>query len=63
MPRAIHRNLKQAKLRRSDALRRGELVIETAPRVFPAGPTSSAIKVEDPATRRMIDEFLARGKS
>ena len=46
------------KARHQHALDRPELRDSTAPRVSPAGPTSAAMKVVDPETRRMIDEAV-----
>jgi hypothetical protein len=43
-----------------DALSRPELGYPTSQRAPAAGPTSMAVKVEDPETRRMIDEAVAR---
>lgn len=53
-------NQKRAQAKRQTALDRPELLQPTTPRRSAAGPTSMAIKDEDPATRRMIDEALAR---
>lgn len=53
-------NTKRAKAKRQAAIDRPELLQPTTPRRSAAGPTSMAIKDEDPATRRMIDEALAR---
>ena len=53
-------NTKRAKAKRQAALSRPEMLQPTAPRRSAAGPTSMAVKSEDPATRRMIDEALAR---
>lgn len=53
-----------AKSRRNSALERAELRGPSTPRVFPQGATSFAIKVGDPKTREMIDNFLAmRGQA
>lgn len=62
MPRDIRatQNTKIAKARRQAALARPEVLQPTTPRVAAAGVTSMAIKAEDPATRRMIDEAIAR---
>ena len=62
MPRDIRatQNTKIAKARRQAALARPEVLQQTTPRVTAAGVTSMAIKAEDPATRRMIDEAIAR---
>lgn len=43
------------------ALARPELTRgDRASRVFPAGPTAAAVKADDPATRQLIDEALAK---
>lgn len=62
MPRDLksHEHKKMARVRRDKALNRIELREPTTPRVSAAGPTSMAIKAEDPATRRMIDEAVAK---
>lgn len=51
---------KGAMARRDGALRREELRGATVPRSAPSGITSPAIKSDDPATRALIDEALAR---
>ena len=43
------------------ALDRPELRQASVARTAPTGPTSYPIKAEDPDTRRLIDEALARG--
>ena len=53
-------NTKRAKARRQAALDRPELRGPSTPRLSAAGPTSMAVKAEDPATRRLIDEALAK---
>lgn len=50
---------KQARYRREKALARAELREPTQPRVS-VGVTSAPIKIEDPAVRSMVDDFLAR---
>lgn len=62
MPRNLRRreSVMRAKAKRADALERAELRRESTPRTSAAGPTSAPIKWQDPATRRMIDEALAR---
>ena len=55
--------MREARAKRTAALGRPELAAKTAERVSPAGPTSMAIKVEDPSTRAMIEAFLARRSS
>jgi hypothetical protein len=49
-----------AKYRRERALDRSEMGQPTSPRTSAAGVTSLAVKIVDPATRSMIDDFLAR---
>ena len=49
-----------ARTRYLDALDRPELRHPTSPRAPAAGPTSMAVKVQDPETRRLIDEALER---
>lgn len=62
MPRDLRatENQKRAKARRQAALARPEMLQPSTPRRSAAGPTSMAIKTEDPATRRLIDEAIAR---
>jgi len=62
MPRDIRatQNTKIAKARRQAALARPEILQPSAPRVSAAGITSMAVKAEDPETRRLIDEALAK---
>lgn len=48
------------KARRQLALDRPELRQPSEARTSPVGPTSYPIKAEDPETRRLIDEALAR---
>lgn len=62
MPRDLRatNNMKMAKAKRERAMMRPEMLLPSAPRVAAAGVTSMAVKVEDPETRRMIDEALAR---
>jgi hypothetical protein len=54
------RALLERKMRYQLALDRPELRIATTPRRPAASPTSFPIKAEDPDTRRIIDEALAR---
>jgi len=63
MPRDFkaHENEKRARARRQAAMMRPEILQPTTPRTSAAGPTSMAVKIEDPNTRRMIDEAIARG--
>lgn len=51
---------RMAKAKRDKALERGELRGPSEPRTPAAGPTSFALKAEDPTIRKMIDEALAR---
>lgn len=62
MPRDIraNENQRRAKGRRAAALARVELGQTTVPRESAAGPTSMAVKAEDPAIRAMIDAALAK---
>lgn len=53
-------NMKAAKGRRLIALGRPELLYPTTPRTSAAGATSMAVKAEDPETRKLIDDALAR---
>ena len=61
---AVRHNKAAAKARqaaRYAALARPELSRgDIAPRVFPAGVTAAAIKVDDPNLRRLIDAALDR---
>jgi hypothetical protein len=49
-----------ARVRRDIALARAEIRGPSEPRVSPVGLTSFPIKVEDPETKRMVAEFIAR---
>lgn len=49
-----------AKAKRARALERNEFRTPSEPRVAPDGATSAPIKAEDPETRRLIDEAIAR---
>lgn len=60
MTRQVKSDHRLARMRRDKALSRNELRAGTEARISPAGVTSAAIKAEDPETRRMIDEFMAR---
>jgi hypothetical protein len=60
MPRATKADPRLARLRRDTALLRAELRGPSEARVSPAGLTSFPIKAEDPETKRMVEEFLAR---
>lgn len=52
---------RRAKARRDYAIQRNELRNHTtSPRVSADGPTAMAIKAEDPALRKLIDDALAR---
>lgn len=64
MPRdfSANENMKRAKARRQAAMLRPEILQPTVPRVSAAGPTSMAVKAEDPEIRRLIDEALAKRK-
>lgn len=53
----------KARSRRQFALERVELRFKSAPRVSAAGPTSLALKVVDPETRRLIEEFDAKQRA
>lgn len=53
-------NLKRSKMKRQYALDRPEMLRPSAPRVQQSGAFAMAAKAEDPETRRMIDEFLAK---
>ena len=61
MPRdgKAEKNRKLAKATRARALARPEMLLPSTPRVSASGPTSMAIKIEDPALRRMIDLAMA----
>lgn len=61
MPRDLTQgeSAKRAKARRAHALERRELGQPTTPRISPAGPTSMSIKIQDPATVAMVENFLA----
>jgi hypothetical protein len=48
---------------RDRAMSRPELQLPSVARVAPAGATSYAIKAEDSAIRRMIDEALAERRT
>ena len=64
MPRDLRANesMKRAKAKRQAALNRPEMLQPTTPRISADGPISMAVKAEDQATRRMIDDALtARG--
>ena len=65
MPRNLKRgeSIRIAKGKRDTALKREELRGPSEPRVSAAGPTSMAVKLEDPETRRIIDEALAKRRS
>lgn len=52
--------IKLSRNRRAFALARNEFREPSAPRKSPAGIISAPIKVEDAATRKLIDEALAR---
>lgn len=52
-----------ARAKRSSALARGEFKNPSVARVSAAGPTSPAMKAEDPAVRAMIDAALAKRES
>lgn len=60
MPRQVKSDPRLARLRRDTALARDELRMPTEARQTSQGVTSFAIKVGDPKTREMIDNFLAR---
>lgn len=62
MPRDLRatNNMKMAKLKRERAMMRPEILQPSTPRTPASGVTSMAVKAEDPETRRMIDEALAR---
>lgn len=65
MPRDMRasENKRRSKAKREAALARIEFAYPSAPRAPAAGPTSFAIKADDPY-RAMIDEALAkRGKT
>lgn len=55
-------NAARAKAGRQIAINRSELRQPSQPRETAAGPTSLAVKAVDPATREMIEAFLARRK-
>lgn len=58
--RSAHAVDRQAKATQSRALARPELGQPTTPRAPAAGVTSMAVKVDDPANRKLIDEALAK---
>ena len=62
MPRdnSARANARHAKAKRDAALSRAELGWPTAPRISAAGVTSMAVKAEDQAVRKMVDEAMAR---
>lgn len=53
-----HQTERQAKARRESALSRGELRLPTTPRDPAAGPTSMAMKRQDPGDALLIDAYL-----
>ena len=55
-----HQVERAARAKRSSALARGEFREPSVPRISAAGPTSPAMKAEDPATRAMIDAEVKR---
>jgi hypothetical protein len=55
--------MRYMKAKRQTALDRVELRRPSESRAPSAGVTSKAVKVVDPDTRRMVDEFLSRRKS
>lgn len=66
MPRDLKswENKRRSKAKREAALARIEFAYPSAPRSPAAGPTSFAIKADDPDDRRLIEEALAkRGKA
>ncbi|MHB8272007.1 hypothetical protein [Bradyrhizobium sp.] len=66
MPREnrAHENQKRMSARRMHALARLDLREPTSPREAASGPTSHAVKAENPELRKMIDDALAaRGMS
>lgn len=62
MPRNMRRDESQrrSKAKRDAALARTEFAYPSSPRVAAAGPTSFALKADDPNDRRLIDEALAK---
>ncbi len=58
--RSAHDTDRHAKAKRSTALSRVELGQPTTPRAPAAGVTSMAVKVQDDATRKMIDVAVAK---
>lgn len=60
MPRATKTDPRIARVRRDIALERAEVRGLSQQRVPSAGITSFAVKAQDPETRRLVDEFLAR---
>lgn len=62
MPRDMRHgeHVRRVKARRALALARMELRGASDERVAAASPTSFAVKIQDPETRRLIDEALAR---
>jgi hypothetical protein len=62
MPRdhSASENRKMARAKRSAALARTELRQPSVPRISAAGPTSAPIKAEDPETRKLIDDAIAK---
>lgn len=64
MPRNLRQGetQKRAASRREHALARRELGQPTAPRVSAAGPTSMAIKAQDPSDAFLIEAYLRKQK-
>lgn len=58
--RSASETARHAKAKRSTALMRVELRQPSTPRVAAAGVTSMAVKEQDTATRKMIDDAIAR---
>lgn len=52
--------MRRAKAKRDTALARTEFRYPSEARIAPSGATSAPIKAEDPETRRLINEALAK---
>ncbi len=57
-----HQTERRARARRESALSRGELRQPTTPRVPAAGPTSMALKRQDPTDALLIEAYLRSQK-
>jgi hypothetical protein len=53
-------NDKRRRARRDSAMERGEIEQPTTPRESAAGPTSMAVKADDPVLRAQIEDAMRR---